>query len=44
MRRMLSFDGRNARRAWPVLGEYIPLPARAKRALEEACTLQDRLS
>ncbi|RDJ93103.1 biopolymer transporter ExbD, partial [Lacticaseibacillus rhamnosus] len=23
MRRMLFFDGRNARRAWPVLGEYI---------------------
>jgi hypothetical protein len=23
MRRMLFFDGRNAKRAWPVLGEYI---------------------
>jgi len=43
MRRMLFFDGRNARRAWPVLGEYIRPNVNPRKSNSSSGTLQMRV-
>ena len=43
MRRMLFFDGRSARRAWPVLGEYIRPNVNPRKSNSPSGTLQMRV-
>src|SRR5689334_12422280 len=43
MRRMLFFDGRSARRAWPVLGEYIRPNVNPRTSNSPSGTLQMRV-
>src|ERR1700746_1343141 len=43
MRRMLFFDGRNARRARPVLGEYIRPNVNPRKSNSPSGTLQTRV-
>ena len=43
MRRMLFFDGRSAKRAWPVLGEYIRPNVNPRKSNSPSGTLQIRV-